>query len=519
MKRASLASRYRPQTFGEVIGQSLAASALSRAALEDRVAPAYLLSGTRGVGKTTIARIFAKALNCERGPAAEPCNVCRQCRQITAGSHVDVNEIDGASNTGVDDVRALRENIGFMPMEGRYKIFIVDEAHMLSKNAFNALLKTLEEPPPRATFIFATTEAHRFPATILSRCQRYVFRHLPEDVIFDHLKNILDKEKVAHDDGAVRLIARRAAGSARDGLSLLDQTLALCGDKLDEDAARRSLGLAGRDFFALLLEAVKNGDLAKILALSRELTASGVDIGFFTRELSTLLRDLFLHAQAGDAILSTLALPPDEEEFVKKARGSLSPAHLHAAWQMTLESQKSITQNPEPGVALELLLLNLALLPGLLPAADARLWTTPPPMNEGDEKKNSEPSPAEAREDPAPFGERWQKFCEFCDSGASDGAPQDVLRGLTAEWRENGLFLRASGALLYERARKALPAIENALKKFCGDGAPNLVLSPPGEAPPPRDPVRECANDEKIDLFCKMFNARVLECAEKKPSR
>ena len=180
MKHASLAARYRPQSFAEVVGQDMIKEVLSRASAEGRVASGYLFCGTRGVGKTTIARIFAKALNCAHAPAAEPCNECEQCRKITAGIHPDVVEIDGASNNSVDDARALREKIGYSPMEGRYKIFIIDEAHMLSKSAFNALLKTLEEPPSHVVFIFATTEVHRFPATILSRCQVFSFHHLTE---------------------------------------------------------------------------------------------------------------------------------------------------------------------------------------------------------------------------------------------------------------------------------------------------------------------------------------------------
>ena len=200
---------------------------LSRAAAEDRPAAAYLLSGTRGVGKTTIARIFAKALNCQHAPGPEPCNQCEQCRKITQGVHVDVTEIDGASNNSVEDARSLRETIGYAPMEGRYKIFIIDEAHMLTRNAFNALLKTLEEPPERVVFIFATTEAHKFPITIVSRCQHFVFRHLSEDALFAHLTAVLRKENAAFEEGAVRLIARRAAGSVRDSMSLLDQALDL----------------------------------------------------------------------------------------------------------------------------------------------------------------------------------------------------------------------------------------------------------------------------------------------------
>ena len=198
---------------------------LSRAAAEDRPAAAYLLSGTRGVGKTTIARIFAKALNCQHAPGPEPCNQCEQCRKITQGVHVDVTEIDGASNNSVEDARSLRETIGYAPMEGRYKIFIIDEAHMLTRNAFNALLKTLEEPPERVVFIFATTEAHKFPITIVSRCQHFVFRHLSEEALYAHLTAVLRKENAAFEEGAVRLIARRAAGSVRDSMSLLDQSV------------------------------------------------------------------------------------------------------------------------------------------------------------------------------------------------------------------------------------------------------------------------------------------------------
>ena len=232
MKHLSLAAKYRPQTFAQVAGQDMVKAVLSRAAAEDRVAAAYLLSGTRGVGKTTIARIFAKALNCRHAPGPEPGNQCDQCRKITQCSHVDVTEIDGASNNSVEDARALRENIGYAPMEGRYKVFIIDEAHMLSRSAFNALLKTLEEPPARVVFIFATTEAHKFPITIVSRCQHFVFRHLGEDALVQHLSQVLNKENVPCEEGAVRLIARRAAGSVRDSMSLLDQTLALGGDNL-----------------------------------------------------------------------------------------------------------------------------------------------------------------------------------------------------------------------------------------------------------------------------------------------
>lgn len=344
---------------------------LSRAAAEDRPAAAYLLSGTRGVGKTTIARIFAKALNCQHAPGPEPCNQCEQCRKITQGVHVDVTEIDGASNNSVEDARSLRETIGYAPMEGRYKIFIIDEAHMLTRNAFNALLKTLEEPPERVVFIFATTEAHKFPITIVSRCQHFVFRHLSEDALFAHLTAVLRKENAAFEEGAVRLIARRAAGSVRDSMSLLDQTLALGGEELTVAATRQVLGLAGQELFAELFTALQGQDCAAVANLCGQILQQGVDIGFFMRELAGNLRNLFLLRQSGQAIVPSLRLPADEAALWQGIAPQFSAAHLHAAWQMALDAQRGIVQSPEPAAALELLLLNLALLPQLLPVGQA----------------------------------------------------------------------------------------------------------------------------------------------------
>ena len=367
MKHLSLAARYRPQTFADVAGQDTVKAVLSRAAAEDKVAAAYLLSGTRGVGKTTIARIFAKALNCEHAPGPEPCNQCAQCRRITQGSHVDVTEIDGASNNSVEDARALRETIGYAPMEGRYKVFIIDEAHMLSRNAFNALLKTLEEPPERVVFIFATTEVHKFPITIVSRCQHFVFRHLSEDALTAHLRHVLHQEAIHFDEGAIRLIARRAAGSVRDSMSLLDQALALGGDELTAHTVREVLGLAGQELFVQLFEALLARDCAAVAELTRSIARQGVDIGFFVRELSGHLRNCFLLRQGGRAMLPHLDLTDDEAAVWLELAPRFLPAHLHAAWQMTLDAQRGIVQNPEPAAALELMLLNLALLPQLLP--------------------------------------------------------------------------------------------------------------------------------------------------------
>ena len=356
MSHASLAARYRPQTFAEVTGQETVKAILSRAAAEDKVAPAYLLSGTRGVGKTTIARIFAKALNCVHAPTGEPCNQCEQCRRITMGNHVDVVEIDGASNRGIDDARRLREAIAYAPMEVRYKVFIIDEAHMLTRESFNALLKTLEEPPPRATFILATTEAHKFPITIVSRCQHFIFKAIPEAELVAHLTRVLNKEGIPFEENAVRLLARRAAGSVRDSMSLLGQTLALGGDHLTEASTRSVLGLAGQELYERLLSALKAQDCLAVAALTQELLERGVDLGFFLRELTTLWRNLFLIRQAGAAATAALDMPDAEKQRLLDLAPQFDPAYIHAAWQMVLESQRQVLTSLEPSAALELLL-------------------------------------------------------------------------------------------------------------------------------------------------------------------
>ncbi len=369
MNHASLTSRYRPQTFAQAAGQEVIKTILSRASQEDRVAPAYLFSGTRGVGKTTLARVFAKALNCAKAPTAEPCNECESCRKITAGMAVDVLEMDGASNRGIEDAKRLREGVNYAPMEGRYKIFIIDEAHMLSRDAFNALLKTIEEPPPRVTFIMATTEPHKFPATIISRCQHFVFKRLNNPELEAHLTHILTSEGAAFEPEAVALIVKRAAGSVRDGMSLLGQVLALGGNNLTVAAVRNTLGLAGEDLFLSLLKAVREENSLAALELSHVILDQGVDMGFFLRELSGMWRNLFMLRQAGAAAAKTLEMSPAEAQTWLDAAKDMALTHIHACWQLTLEGQRRVLHALEPAQALELLLLNLTILPALIPVA------------------------------------------------------------------------------------------------------------------------------------------------------
>ncbi len=370
MGNRHLTNLYRPQTFEQVLGQESLCRILSRAAEQRKLAPAYMFSGTRGVGKTTVARILAKAINCRQGPAAEPCCECRFCRQIAQGSAVDVMEVDGASNTGVDNVRRLTEEIGYAPVDCRYKVIIIDEAHMLSRSAFNALLKTLEEPPSHALFILATTEPHKFPATIVSRCQHFVFSRLPLKDLQEHLEAILAREAVPYESEAVSLLARKGGGSVRDSISLLSQILALGEGEVRRETVRDVLGVAGREILQELMRALRDQDCAGLVAIVRRLMDQGLDIGFFLQELTSAWRNMFLLKQTGAKGYDVLDVPEEEAELWNSWAGAFSLSHLHACWQMTLEEQRRILTSMDPALALELLLLNLAYIPSLVPVQD-----------------------------------------------------------------------------------------------------------------------------------------------------
>ena len=280
-----LARKWRPQTFSDLIGQEHVSQTLKNAIEGGRVAHAFLFTGARGVGKTSSARILAKALNCDHGPAAEPCNACAACSEITAGNSVDVFEIDGASNTGVDDIRELRDNIKYLPSRSRYKIFIIDEVHMLSTNAFNALLKTLEEPPPHVKFIFATTEPHKVPITILSRCQRFDFKRIPLPMIISRLRFIVESERIAISDESLIVIGRKGDGSMRDSLSTLDQVLAFCGDTVADEDVVTLLGVVDRRLLQDTCDAVCARDTAAVLDIVKKVDAFGSNMRHFCHEL------------------------------------------------------------------------------------------------------------------------------------------------------------------------------------------------------------------------------------------
>ena len=321
-----LARRYRSRTFDEVVGQEPIARTLRSAIEQNRVAHAYLFCGTRGVGKTTMARILARALNCQKGPTPDPCGKCDICESIHRGDDVDVLEIDGASNTGVEDVRVLRDNAHYRPARARFKIYYIDEVHMLSRSAFNALLKTLEEPPEHVKFIFSTTEPERLPATILSRCQRFDFRAVPTDRIAEHLAGIAKKEKVKADAEAILAIAREGRGSVRDALTLLDEVIAVGGGKVTLDAVRETVGATAGEKVLAVAGACADGDPGRALGLFGELLAAGADLGSLLEQLMRQVRDLLVVKTCGESAELLDAFGPDPKCLAAEAAKLSVPA-------------------------------------------------------------------------------------------------------------------------------------------------------------------------------------------------
>jgi DNA polymerase-3 subunit gamma/tau len=288
-----LARKYRPRIFDEIIGQDAIVQTLKNAVINDRLSHAYIFTGTRGVGKTSIARILAKSINCENGPTANPCGVCSACVQIQNGNSVDVIEIDGASNTGVDSVRELKENIIYSPQSLRFKIYIIDEVHMLSNSAFNALLKTLEEPPAHAKFIFATTEIHKVPETILSRCQRFNFKRIPTKIIFEKLKDIAKAENINAADENLMIIASLADGSLRDSLSIFDTVISYFGNDIKEDVSG-VLGLTSKSITSKLVSSIFDKDYEGALKAVKEIYDSGADLRQFMKQAAHYIRNIII---------------------------------------------------------------------------------------------------------------------------------------------------------------------------------------------------------------------------------
>jgi DNA polymerase III subunit gamma/tau len=361
MSYTALARKWRPKTFSELVGQEHVRRALVNALKSGRVHHAFLFTGTRGVGKTTIARILAKCLNCETGVTAEPCGVCASCRDIDAGRFVDLIEVDAASRTKVDDTRELLDNVQYTPARGRYKVYLIDEVHMLSTHSFNALLKTLEEPPPHVKFLLATTDPQKVPVTVLSRCLQFNLKRLPAAEIAAHLESVLEQEGIAHDAAGVGLVAQAADGSMRDGLSLLDQLIAFGAGRAGEAEARAMLGTLARDSVVQLAELLAGQQPAALMRGARELEQFAPDYAQLLDELAGLLVRVALRQ----------ALPDYEgdELFAAQVLGRLAerlrPEDVQLYYQTAITGKRDLALAPDPRTGFEMTLLRmLAFRPG-----------------------------------------------------------------------------------------------------------------------------------------------------------
>jgi len=352
-----IARKYRPQSFEDVIGQNHVTRTLSNAITSGRIAHAYLFTGPRGVGKTTVARILAKALNCAEGPTPTPCNRCPQCVGITEGSITDVYEIDGASNTGVDDIRDLRDRVRYLPQSGRYNIYIIDEVHMLSTSAFNALLKILEEPPGHVVFIFATTEPHKIPMTVLSRTQRFDYKRIAVAEIARHLQKISEAEGISIAPGALLIIAREAQGSMRDSQSLLDQIIGFSGTNVTEQDVREVLGLSDRALIYRMADALSRRETTAALDILADVYGQGYDIVHYYRELVEVFRHVLLSRVIENPPMDSLT-DEEQREIIEMGR-RVDAEILTVMFDILFNAERSIAQSADPLIALELSVIKM----------------------------------------------------------------------------------------------------------------------------------------------------------------
>jgi DNA polymerase-3 subunit gamma/tau len=452
-----LARRYRPQQFSDLVGQEAVAQALANAIESGRVAHAYLFTGARGVGKTSTARILAKALNCVNGPTPTPCGECEICKAIATGEDLDVLEIDGASNNSVDDVRELRQNAQYRPSRARYRIYIIDEVHMLAasaqKSAFNALLKTLEEPPPHVKFIFATTEVQKIPATILSRCQRFDFGGISVPRIVDRLRQIVAAEKAEADDAALELLARRAGGSMRDAQSLLDQLLAFSGERLTTETVHRLLGTANEDRVAAVAKAVLAKDAKQALEVLAGLVNDGQQLGELLDQLVDYWRDLMVVRCAGVEGQDLSVTGKHRDALAQQADAQALDTIL-AGLDLLVGAKARLRLTSHARVVLEITLVRLTQLDELVPLSQLVQWVSQngsaPATTKGTTGTNA------ARTTAPPVGPGVEKK-KLTDEGdvASGAATLDLTsENLTAIWQQ---VISEAGFALASDLRKATP--------------------------------------------------------------
>jgi DNA polymerase-3 subunit gamma/tau len=463
-----LARKFRPATFDEVIGQGHITRTLQNAISSGRVGHAFLFSGPRGVGKTTTARILAKALNCTQGPTPTPCNQCTSCQQITAGSYLDVVEIDGASNNSVDDIRELREKVRYTPASGRYKIYIIDEVHMLSTSAFNALLKTLEEPPAHVKFVFATTEPHKLPATIISRCQRFDFRRIPLADIIANLADISAREGIGVSRGGLHRIARAAEGSLRDAQSILDQVVSSSGQQVEDADIDRVLGVVDRVLVESVAEAVLCRDGRQVLQLLDQLVRGGCNPVYFAQAILGHFRNLLLLklCQQPDGLLE---VTDEELKVLQQQADKVSTPELIQWIKIMLEDEEPLRRGLNSRVMLEVMLLKLTEVKPLLPVEEilARLAQ----LEDGTAGGTINPPPPRTQAAPPPARTPPVQTA----AGSADGIPgvwREIVAGVRSRKPSLGSILE-HGAIINLSGQEILIGFEMAFFKQQAEDAEN----------------------------------------------
>jgi DNA polymerase-3 subunit gamma/tau len=474
----SLYRKYRPQAPGDVLGQEHVVRALAGAVREGRLSHAFLFSGPRGTGKTSTARILAKMVNCERGPTAEPCGVCEQCVRIRDGSHLDVVEIDAASHGGVDDARELRERAPTAPAQGREKVYILDEAQRLSREAFDALLKLFEEPPDGVRFVLATTEPHKMPATIVGRCQRFEFRRVPTETVASHLARVADAESLALADGVAETIARESEGSVRDALSLLDQAAVLGGGKVTDEVVSSLVGAPEIDILFSLADSVAVGDAREVFGIIHRLVQEGHDLRHFATQVTGHFRDLLL-ALASPDDPSLVDMSPELHPRLVAQAGKFSAGELDRVLSLLLQAQTDMRWSTAPRLTLELALVRAALpetdpQPAALLARLERLERLAGLPTQGDETSESPLSEARARPSPSPT----------TSSGDSDvSTPATEVRAPDAGAVDAQMLRRAWPQVVEAlKARRRMVLYANAQVATVGtfDGTTLELIFPPG---------------------------------------
>ncbi len=522
-----LARKWRPRNFAELVGQQHVVQPLVNALDHGRLHHAFLFTGTRGVGKTTIARILAKSLNCETGVTSKPCGQCSACKEVDEGRFVDLIEVDAASRTKVDDTRELLDNVQYAPSRGRYKVYLIDEVHMLSGHSFNALLKTLEEPPPHVKFLLATTDPQKLPVTVLSRCLQFNLKRLTLDQIAAQIQKILDAEGIAHDAGSIKLLARAADGSMRDGLSLLDQAIAYGGGQVTEAEVRAMLGTIDQNFIENILQGLESGDVGGLLKTVSEATEFGLDYEAMLKELLLSLHRIAL-AQADPALAG------EEGGNVLAHAGAMSPQDVQLYYQIGVMGQRDLPYAPDPRSGLEMILLRMVAfrpadagevrtsVPAAAPTPKATATTAMAPQATSPMTATAKPAAAVAPTASKSPGTPEAKWGEVVAQLGLTGLLRELANNTTLESYADGamaLTLEESHAKLFSKEREE--ELRKALEKY--HGAPirlKMNLGRPSVETPAKEKsrmqderqqaaVQAIVEDPNVRALQEKFSARV----------